>query len=110
MIDVFDRSIIDYHMGLHCESKDATALIRRCLIKGGLFNDNTTKPVIRSDNGTQFISHKFKECCEELTMEHERIPVKTPNKNTYIELYNRILEDECLKNSDFQTYEKHIKQ
>ena len=104
MIDVFDRNIVDYHMGLHCESKDAAALIRRCLIKRRLFNDNASKPV-----GPQFISYKFRECCEELTMEHERIPVKTPNKNAHIESYHRILEDECLKNSDFQTYEEAYK-
>ena len=109
VIDVFDRSIIDYHMGLHCEGKDAAALIRRCLIKRNLFIENVTCPVIRSDNGPQFISHIFEETCAELHIEHERIPVKTPNKNAHIESFHRILEDECFKINEFQTYAEAYK-
>lgn len=109
VIDVFDRSIIDYHMGLHCEGKDAAALIRRCLIKRNLFIESVEKPVIRSDNGPQFISHIFEETCAELHIEHERIPVKTPNKNAHIESFHRILEDECFKINEFQTYAEAYK-
>jgi transposase InsO family protein len=104
LIDIFDRSIIDYHMGLHCEAKDAAALLRKCLIRRNLFEERTKKPVIRTDNGPQFVSHKFSECCEEIKIEHERIPVKTPNKNAHVESFHRILEDECLKINEFQSY------
>jgi len=104
LIDVFDRSIIGYHMGLHCEAKDAAALLKKCLMKRNLFEEEDKKPVIRTDNGPQFISHRFSECCEEINVEHERIPVKTPNKNAHIESFHRILEDECLKINEFQDY------
>lgn len=104
LIDIFDRSIIDYHMGYHCEAKDAAALLRKCLIRRNLFEDGANKPVIRTDNGSQFVSYKFSECCEEVKVEHERIPVKTPNKNAHVESFHRILEDECLKVNEFQTY------
>lgn len=104
LIDIFDRSIIDYHMGLHCESKDAAALLRKCLIRRNLFEEGANKPVIRTDNGPQFVSYKFSACCEELGIEHERIPVKTPNKNAHVESFHRILEDECLKINEFQSY------
>ena len=104
LIDVFDRSIIDYHMGLHCEAKDATALLRKCLIRRNLFEEGAKKPVIRTDNGPQFVSHKFSKCCTEIKIEHERIPVKTPNKNAHVESFHRILEDECLKINEFQNY------
>jgi transposase InsO family protein len=104
LIDIFDRSIIDYYMGLHCEAKDATALLRKCLIRRNLFEEEAQKPVIRTDNGPQFVSHKFSECCGELKIEHERIPVKTPNKNAHVESFHRILEDECLKINEFQNY------
>ncbi|WP_156876061.1 IS3 family transposase [Clostridium kluyveri] len=109
LIDIFDRSIIDYHMGLHCEAKDATALLRKCLIRRNLFEEGSKKPVIRTDNGPQFISHKFDECCEGLKTEHERIPVKTPNKNAHVESFHRILEDECLKINEFQSYAEAYK-
>ena len=34
--------------------------------------------------------------CLELSIEHERIPCRTPNKNAHIESFHRILEDDCL--------------
>ena len=98
IIDIFDRNIVDYHIGFHCEAKDATALLRKSLIRRDLFAEGATKPVIRTDNGPQFISYKFKECCEEFKLHHERIPVKTPNKNAHVESFHRILENE------FQSY------
>lgn len=96
-------------MGLHCEGKDAATLIRRCLIKRNLFMDDSDKPVIRSDNGPQFISHIFEDTYLELHIEHERIPVKTPNKNAHIESFHRILEDECFKINEFQNYAEAYK-
>jgi transposase InsO family protein len=104
LIDIFDRSIVGYHMGLHCEAKDAAALLRKCLMRRNLFMKGVEKPVIRTDNGPQFVSYKFSECCEEIEVEHERIPVKTPNKNAHVESFHRVLEDECLKINDFQSY------
>lgn len=51
-----------------------------------------------------FISYKFKECCEELKLHHKRIPIKTQNKNAYVESFHRILGDECFKSNEFQSY------
>lgn len=103
IIDVYDREIIDYHIGLHCEGEDAAATLVRALMRRKLF-EGDTKPIIRSDNGPQFISHKFEDKCEEIKVEHERIPCKTPNKNAHIESFHRILEDECLGRWEFETY------
>lgn len=105
IIDVYDREIIDYHIGLHCEGEDAAATLIRALMKRNLFKSDI-KPVIRSDNGPQFISHKFEDKCEEVHVEHERIPCKTPNKNAHIESFHRILEDECLGRWEFESYEE----
>jgi putative transposase len=62
------------------------------------------KPVIRSDNGPQFISNLFEETCLEFGIEHERIPFKTPNLNAHIESFNAILEEECLSRREFASY------
>lgn len=105
IIDVYDREIIDYHIGLHCEGDDAAATLVRALMRRKLF-ESDSKPVIRSDNGPQFISHKFEDKCEEVELEHERIPCKTPNKNAHIESFHRILEDECLGRWEFERYEE----
>jgi putative transposase len=61
-------------------------------------------PVIRTDNGPQFISKLFKETCNSWNIEHERIPVKTPNMNAYIESFHAILEDEYYKRNEFADF------
>jgi putative transposase len=60
IIDVFDRAIVTYHLGLSCEAKDLVQIMQEALMKCQLF-DKTHRPVIRSDNGPQFISHRFAE-------------------------------------------------
>ena len=102
-IDVFDRSIIDYHMGLSCTAQDAVTTLKRALLKRDLFGSKE-KPVIRSDNGPQFISHIFGDTCSGYGIEHERIPYKSPNLNAHIESYHSILEDECLNRHSFSSY------
>jgi putative transposase len=104
-IDVYDREIIDYHIGLKCEGQDAAATLVRALIRRNMFEVDE-RPVIRSDNGPQFICHKFEDKCEEVKVEHERIPCKTPNKNAHIESFHRIMEDECLGRFEFESYEE----
>nr|WP_259370068.1 integrase core domain-containing protein [Weizmannia acidilactici] len=71
--------------------------------------DMTQKPVIRTDNGPQFISHAFEEFCENMKMEHERIPPKTPNMNAHIESFHRIFEDDCLSRWQFESYTEAYK-
>jgi putative transposase len=103
LLDVFDREVIDYHIGRSCEARHAVELLQRCLWKRKLFEGNQ-RPVIRTDNGPQFISRAFAEACERFETEHERIPPKTPNKNAHIESFHAVLEDECLRRYEFQTY------
>jgi putative transposase len=105
IIDVYDREIIDYHIGLHCEGQDAAATLVRALIRRKMF-ESDEKPVIRSDNGPQFISHRFSDKCIEIIMEHERIPCKTPNMNAHIESFHRIMEDECMSRFEFENYKE----
>jgi len=102
-IDVYDKNIVDYYIGLHCEGTDAVQTLQRGLLKRQLFNSEN-KPVIRTDNGSQFISKVFGDKCEEFGVEHERIPCKTPNKNAHIESFHRIMEDECTGIEEFETY------
>ncbi|SFH42894.1 Integrase core domain-containing protein, partial [Desulfotomaculum arcticum] len=66
---------------------------------------NEARPIIRTDNGPQFISHVFEESCEKYGTEHERIPPKTPNKNAHIESFHAILESDCLSRHEFVSYQ-----
>lgn len=103
VIDVFDRELVDYHFGLSCDGKHAAALIQRALWKRRLF-DEGTRPVIRTDNGPQFICRAFEEACLTHQIEHERIPPKTPNKNAHIEAFHSLLESECLQRYEIADY------
>ncbi|MEZ2661195.1 hypothetical protein [Aneurinibacillus aneurinilyticus] len=69
--------------------------LQQALFKRQLF-DKEDKPVLRSDNGPQFISHAFEEACTSFGITHERIPPKTPNMNTRIESFHQILKENCL--------------
>ncbi|MCL6634318.1 MAG: DDE-type integrase/transposase/recombinase [Peptococcaceae bacterium] len=64
IIDVFDRSIVGYHIGLACEARDAVITLKNALLKHQLY-EVEKKPVIRSDNGPQFISNLFEGTCVE---------------------------------------------
>lgn len=108
IIDVYDRTLIEYHMGLSCEGKHAAQTLQRALWRRQIFNQSS-KPVIRTDNGPQFISHVFETACENFGVEHERIPPKTPNKNAHIESFHSGLERECFSRYEFRTYAEAFK-
>jgi len=108
IIDVFDRAIITYHIGLTCEARHLVQITQEALMKRQLF-DKEDKPVIRSDNGPQFISHLFGNACESYGIIHERIPPRTPNKNAHIESFHSILESECYQRNEFETYQQTYK-
>ncbi|MFX4301500.1 transposase [Alicyclobacillus tolerans] len=104
-IDVYDRQIVGYHIGLTCEARHALEAFRAALWKRQILQSDAPMPVIRSDNGPQFVSHLFESECERWNFLHERIPPKMPNMmNAYIESYHRLLEDECLSMYEFETY------
>lgn len=50
LIDVFDRMIIDYHLGLSCTAVDASRVLKNGLRKRGLYK-GAKKPKLRTDNG-----------------------------------------------------------
>ncbi|MBS4189758.1 IS3 family transposase [Bacillus sp. FJAT-49705] len=54
IIDVYDRSIIEYYMGLSCTAKDLKQTLLRALFKRKQINE-LEKPVIRTNNGPQFM-------------------------------------------------------
>lgn len=103
LLDVFDRMIIDYHIGLSCTAADASKVLKNGLKKRGLYKGEKM-PKLRTDNGSQFIAKKFQETRENLGIIHERIPVKTPNLNAHIEAFHSILENECYSRHEFQSF------
>jgi putative transposase len=103
-LDVFDRSVVAFHIGLSCTAEDVKRTLQLALFKRQLFT-RKQKPVIRTDNGPQFVAHRFQEACVQWELEHERIPPKTPNMNAHIESFHCLLQDECFDRwCEFSTY------
>ncbi len=100
ILDLFDRVIIDYHTGLTCTGADASFILARAWAK----RNPTADLIVRTDNGPQFISNSFELACENLSIEHERIPLKSPNSNAHIEAFHSILEEDCLSLHEFDTF------
>ncbi|MFB4166325.1 IS3 family transposase, partial [Alteribacillus sp. JSM 102045] len=103
-IDVYDRTIIDYHIGLSCTAADASRTLQQAMMKRQVFD--TDGLVIRSDNGPQYKSLTFAHHCDTFGVEHEQIPPKSPNSNAHIEAFHRLLEDDCFQRFEFKTYEE----
>ena len=104
VIDVFDRNIISYHLGLSCKAKDAARVLKTALAKRQLTKGMKNLPTIRIDNGPQFISKLFGDTCMQLGLKHQRIPVKTPNMNTHIKSFHAILKRNCYSRNEFVSY------
>lgn len=108
IIDVYDRNIVSYHIGLRAQAADAERILKEALLARGLI-PRKHEVFIRTDNGPQFVAHKFKEACTKLGIKHERIPNRTPNMNAFIESFHAILEDDCLTRHEFNTYAEAYK-
>lgn len=104
VIDVFDRAIVGYFRHTSCEAKDA------CQTIGWALQRNVAPwepmPIIRTDNGPQFVSTLFGDMCESLDITHERIPPKTPNMNAYIEAFHSNLERDLFSKETFETFKE----
>jgi putative transposase len=93
-------------VGLTCNASDLKFTLENALkIQGIKSEDNLA---IRSDNGPQMTSFMFRKFIDELeiNLDHEFIPVKTPNKNAHIESFFSILEIEFLQTKYFNNFEE----
>ena len=102
IIDVCDRSIIAYHLRLTCKAADAARILAQAVaVRQAEWRE---PPIIRTENGPQFIAAKFEQQCHTLSLDHERIPVHSPHDNAYIESWHAPWERECLARQEFMTY------
>lgn len=106
VIDVYDRNIVGQYRGKESKTEDLLDTLQKALLKRNVYAQETPL-VIRTDNGPQFKSHKFRAFCEDNPLlVHERTPNRTPNKNAFIESFHSSLERECFKRHIFMTFEE----
>lgn len=108
-IDVFDRCIVGYYKGPTCQAMDITGMLQEALMRRQVHmpeDENEHSIIVRTDNGPQFLSHKFGEFCALHKIFHERIPPKSPNLNAFIESFHSIIERECYQRYNFECFEE----
>lgn len=101
VIDVFDKTVVGYHIGLSCKARDLKFVINEAIKARGV---NVEDLVIRSDNGPQMTSNQFNEYVLSIGLEHEFIPVRCPNKNAFIESFFSIFETQFLQVHYFRNF------
>ncbi len=105
IIDVFDKETVAHKSVLQCTGSVASEVLIKALYKRNLI-DTEHNLILRTDNGTQFISKQFESSCLKYNVIHERIPVRSPNYNAYIESYHATLQREHLTGRMFMTFEE----
>lgn len=98
--DVFNKKIVGSHLGYHCKAKDLKFTVDQAVKK---FNPSLDELVLRSDNGPQMTSNEFNQYISDVGLEHEFIPVRTPNKNAFIESFFSIYETQFLQVRYFES-------
>lgn len=106
VIDCCDRSIIGYEFALRGRSREAERAIENAFFSRINAIGDKAKPVIRSDNGLIFQSHKFRETCKTYGLSQEFITPHTPEQNGMIERFFRSMKEECVWIKDFTTFKE----
>jgi transposase InsO family protein len=97
ILDVLTRFNLGHILQFSVKKHDVAALFR--YIKDTFpLADGVT---VRSDNGSQFISHLVRETLEELTINHEFTLPATPEQNAHIEAYHSVLQSAVCKRQEF---------
>lgn len=104
IIDVFNRVIVGYYQGKICEAKHVCQTLGTALERH--WEPGTQRPVVRTDNGPQFVSNLFGDMCASWDVTHERIPPRTPDLNAFIESFHSTLERDLLSKTAFNTFEE----
>lgn len=108
IIDIFTKKIVNYHMGYSCKAKHLKITMEEALAKAKI--KDLKSLTIRSDNGPQMTSLMFFKYVTDIGLEHEFIPVKSPNKNAFIESFFSIYEIQFLQVRYFNSFTDAFKQ
>ena len=107
-IDVFNRKIVNYHVGLTCKGSDLKFTFNEALKKENISDSHGL--TVRSDNGPQMTSNIFREYINTLELDHEFIPPGACNKNAHVESFNSIIESDFLQVRYFKNFQDAYKQ
>jgi len=105
IIDTYTLEIVGYKASFSITSRDVIRTVLKSMIARGVQRNLT----IRTDNGPQFKSREFREFCQQQGIFHERIPVRSPERNPNIERFFRTLKEEFVGLHEFAGYSSFLK-
>ena len=80
IIDVATRYVLGWSLRLSMKYQDVILCLHTALS-----NHKSDKIMLRTDNGSQFISHGLNKYCKTSGITHEFTHVATPEENSYVE-------------------------
>nr|WP_026486257.1 integrase core domain-containing protein [Caldanaerobius polysaccharolyticus] len=89
-----------YKAGFIVTGREVVKTVLKSMITRGIRGNLT----IRTDIGSQFKSKEFGEFCRDHGVLHERIPVRSPERNPNIERFFRTLKEEFVELHEFDGY------
>lgn len=98
VIDVKSRFVIGWLLQWSIKKEDVVALFQDVLRA----LSSVSRIIVRSDNGSQFVSHLVREHFTQMGLEHEFTKPATPEQNAHIESYHSIIERVICKQYAFR--------
>ena len=103
VLDVFTREWVAYAFDV-VASKDAA--IESIVNAVATVDPDCSQLVIQTDNGSQYISKKFRDSMKALGVSHQFIWRHTPQQNGHVESFHKTLKKEYLWPHDFANYQE----
>ena len=102
VVDTFSRKWILYTFDVTASKDAATESIIHAIASA---NPDCAKLIIITDNGSQYISKKFREAITLLGARQEFIWYHTPQQNGHVESFHKILKKEYLWPHEFENFQ-----
>ena len=102
VIDTFSRKWISYTFDVTASQDTATESIIHAIASE---NPDCNKLIIRTDNGSQYVSKKFREAVMLLGARQEYIWHHTPQQNGHVESFHKTLKKEYIWPHEFENFQ-----
>jgi len=102
VIDVFSRKWVSYSFDVAASKDAAVDSITNAI---AVAKPDCTKLVIRTDNGSQYVSKKFRESITIFGVRQEFIWHHTPQQNGHVESFHKTLKKEYIWPHEFANYQ-----
>lgn len=103
VIDAYDRELIGYRFSLTCRTDDLLAALDEALLYR-FAQGPSPGLALRTDNGPQMTSRRFKGVLAACDITHERTGYNNPDGDAYIERFFRTLKEEEVWLHDYRSF------